>query len=79
MRCKSSGKSSKNLPLNWCAGRQLESSSEEGEICSESLVRILMGLNRDLEGLLTCDGGNETDSKMVRVLSQIFGAAARES
>ena len=26
--------------------------SEEGEILSESLVRILTGLNRDLEGLL---------------------------
>jgi hypothetical protein len=26
--------------------------SEEGEILAESLVRILTGLNRDLEGLL---------------------------
>ena len=26
--------------------------SEEGEILSESLVRILTGLNRDLEGLI---------------------------
>ena len=38
--------------------------SEEGEILTESLVRILTGLNRDLEGLLraTCA---ETNAKAV--------------
>jgi hypothetical protein len=34
--------------------------SEEGEILSESLVWILTGLNRDLEGLVRATAANET-------------------
>jgi hypothetical protein len=52
--------------------------SEEGEILSESLVRILTGLNRDLEGLLRATtamrpyfGQNEKDEKFPHLLLQL--------
>jgi hypothetical protein len=52
--------------------------SEEGEILSESLVRILMGLNRDLEGLLRATaamrpyfGENTKDGKFPHLLIQL--------
>jgi hypothetical protein len=38
--------------LNQYAGPAARSFSEEGEILAESLVRILTGLNQELEGLL---------------------------
>jgi HEAT repeat protein len=52
--------------------------SEEGEILSESLVRILTGLNRDLEGLLRATaamgpyfGENPKDEKFPHLLPQL--------
>ncbi len=52
--------------------------SEEGEILSESLVRTLTGLNRDLEGLLRATaamrpyfGENTKDGKFPHLLIQL--------
>jgi len=52
--------------------------SEEGEILAESLVRILTGLNRDLEGLLRATaamrpyfGENTKDGKFPHLLNPI--------
>ena len=52
--------------------------SEEGEILSESLVRILTGLNRDLEGLLRATtamrpyfGESTKDGKFPHLLIQL--------
>ena len=52
--------------------------SEEGEILSESLVRILTGLNRDLDGLLRATaamkpyfGENTKDGKFPHLLIQL--------
>ena len=51
---------------------------EEGEILAESLVRILTGLNRDLEGLLRATaamrpyfGENTKDGKFPHLLIQL--------
>jgi len=52
--------------------------SEEGEILSESLVRTLTGLNRDLEGLIRATaamrpyfGQNASDGKFPHLLLQL--------
>ena len=52
--------------------------TEEGEILAESLVRILTGLNRDLEGLLHATtamrpylGENTKDGKFPHLLIQL--------